>query len=93
MPLALILSNVIVPASMAIVDYVGFEVAAAQVTSITVGSNFFIFIFLAIASFIKGVGSSTMLFWALLLLAVWIIVFYVVRKRPREYADELRRQE
>ena len=93
LPLALILSNVIVPASMAIVDYVGFEVAAAQVTSITVGSNFFIFIFLAIASFIKGVGSSTMLFWALLLLAVWIIVFYVVRKRPREYADELRRQE
>lgn len=93
LPLALVLSNVIVPASMAVVDYVGFEVAAAEVTSITAGSNFFTFIFLAIASFIKGVGSTSSLFWALLLLIVWLVVLYVVRKRPREYAEELRQQE
>lgn len=92
LPLAIFLSNKIIPASMAVAEYVDFDVAAAEVTSITIGANFFTFIFLSIASFISGVGSLNALIWGLVILAVWIAVLYYVRNRPREYAEELKEE-
>ena len=61
----------------------------SQFASLTAGSNFFTFIFLELSRFITGSGTGTALVGSL---AHYYLIgaLYIVRNRPREYAQELR---
>lgn len=91
-PLALILSNQNLPLNTEIANYVGFALpeGVSQLASLTTGSNFFTYIFVELSRFITGVGSVSAVCWSLALLIAWVVAFYIVRNRPKEYAKELR---
>lgn len=94
LPLGIWLSNLLVPINMKIISYVGYTLPQGvnETTCITIGSNFFVYVFLQIASFIAGVGTVEGLATALAILIVFFAVWYIVRNRPKEYAKELAKE-
>jgi len=91
-PLALWLSNLLIPINMKLISYVGYTLpqGVSEVTCITIGSNFFASVFLQIMSFIAGVGTLEGLITALAIFIVWLGAWYITRDRPKEYAKELK---
>jgi PTS system galactitol-specific IIC component len=94
-PLGLLFANKLIPSGMEVIKYSGFTLPAgtsAIVTCITLGANLFTWPFLEIFSFIVGKGTLGGFTAGVLFFAIYGLIWYVVRKRPMQYAEELKRE-
>lgn len=94
-PLSLLFANKLTPIGMEVIKYSGFTLpqgASATVTCITLGANFFIWPLVEIFSFIAGKGTLGGFFAGVLIFVVYGLIWFAVRKRPQQYAEELKKQ-
>jgi galactitol PTS system EIIC component len=90
-PVALLIGGAFSSVNMEMVAKTGFELPEGvfQIGSITSGSYLVGFAFYEISRFITAVGTGTGFVTAILILAVFGGVWYMMRNRPKEYAKEL----
>lgn len=90
-PVTLVFSNYIIPASMKIAEYVNFDIpgGASEVGALSPGSNIFIYPFYKLAGLFTGTQTNGSMAIAVIILLAWILITYAVRKRPKEIINQL----
>ena len=94
-PLLLVFANKLIPSGMEVIKYSGFTLPAGTagvVSCLTYGSNILAWPLLEIFSFIVGKTTFGGFLVGMLILALWALIWYVVRNRPKQYVEELKRE-
>ncbi len=93
MPLALYISGAMAPINTLMMEHLGgsFPVpeGLALVTTISLGGVPMMFAFMLICQFIAGVGSSSDLIFAIVVLAIFYGSWYLMRNRSKEFYKEI----
>ena len=85
LPFTLWVSNLFIPVYSEVADFVGFELPAAEVSSLSPAANIFMWMFYEFSNAItSGFGTGAVL--AIAALVVYIILFRAVKNRPAEIA-------
>ena len=94
-PLTFFMANKMTPVVQKLITYSGFKLTQGTATGVSClisGMGVFNWPFTAIFSFISGKGGATIgdFIIALLIIAIFAALWYIFRKRPVEYAKQLR---